>query len=226
MKKNYIAHDELYKRLKAEGKPGWSTQEHIQEKIAECLTEYAPRCGKLLELGCGDGEFSLKLAEKGFDIYGVDISPTAITWAQEKAKAYNVKADFRVGNVLDLKDYNDNCFDFVLDGSCLHCIIGEDRKLCLTSVYRVLKPGGFFHVRTMCGEIRDETDKRMFDPKSRCLIRKGNIAFRYIGLVEDILNEIRMAGFHILHWVVKKGSKKPKHHNYQGERLLVAAIKP
>lgn len=226
MKTDYAAHDELYKRLKAEGKSGWSTSEHIQQKVDECLIEYAPKTGRLLELGCGDGKFSLELAKKGFDVYGVDISRTAIAWAIEKAKIYNLKADFRVGDVLNLKGYNDEYFDLVIDGSCLHCIIGKDRNLCLNSVYRVLKPGGFFHVRTWCGEIKDEETRKTFDPVSRCLIRQGDIAYRYIGLAEDILDEIRTAGFDILHYEVKKSSEKPKLHTTKGERLLVAAIKP
>lgn len=53
----------------------------------------------------GAGEIALWLVEKGYEIYGVDIAPTAITWAQENAKEHNIKADFRVGDVLDLQDY-------------------------------------------------------------------------------------------------------------------------
>ena len=226
MKTDYAAHDDLYKRLIAEGRSGWSTAEHIQQKVDECLEKYAPKTGRLLELGCGDGEFSLRLAKKGFDIYGVDISPTAISWAREKAQKYNLKAEFNVGDVLNLKGYADDFFDFVLDGSCLHCIIGKDREQCLKSVYRVLKPGGFFHVRTMCGEIQDEETRKTFDPVSRCLIRQGDIAYRYIGLAEDILDEIRTAGFNILHSEIKKGSKNLKHLQFKSDRLLIATIKP
>jgi len=210
MRTNYIGHDNAYKKKKTEGMPGWATAEGIQENIA-CLKEvlrakYVPKSGNLLELGCGAGNLTLWLAKKGYNAYGVDISPTAIAWAQEKAGERNIKADFRVGSVLDLKDFPDDFFDFVLDGYCFHCIIGEDRKLFLASARRVLKPGGFFHVVTMCGEIPEDL-KKDFDPESRCLIQ-NEIATRYIGLPEDILDEIRYADFHILHWEVKTSKDK------------------
>lgn len=100
MKTDYIGHDEAYKKRKAEGRPGWATAEVAQENIAtleEVLqAEYVPKSGKLLELGCGAGNITLWLAEKGYDVCGVDIAPTAIAWAQGKAKEHNIKAHFRV----------------------------------------------------------------------------------------------------------------------------------
>lgn len=226
IKTDYAAHDELYKRLRAEGKPGWSTPEHIQDKIKEGLSEHAPKSGKLLELGCGDGALSLELVVRGYDVYGVDISPTAIEWAQEKSRERNLQADFRMGDVLDLKEYQDVYFDFVFDGSCFHCIIGDDRKSFLASAYRVLKHRGFFHVRTMCGDPQDEETLKTFDKESRCLIRAGDIAYRYSGLANVILDEIKSSGFHVIEWKVRRGSKDPKHHASGFDALLVAATKP
>jgi len=171
--------------------------------------DYVPKKGRLLELGCGAGNITLWLAGKGYDVCGVDIAPTAITWAKEKARELNLPADFQVGNVLDLKDYHDNSFDFLLDGHCFHCIIGEDRKLFLANARRVLKPKGFFLVSTMCGEVVNKELKKQFDPQSRCLISKGT-ATRYIGLAEDIVDEIKGAGFHILYRQVqpRKGEEE------------------
>ena len=117
-------------------------------------------------------------------------------------------------------------FDFVFDGSCFHCIIGEDRKDFLASAYRVLKHGGFFHVRTICGDPWDEETLKTFDKESRCLIREGDIAYRYVGLAQDIIKEITDAGFHILEWETGKGSTDPNHHGFGMDRLLVAARKP
>ena len=162
--------------------------------------------GKLLELGCGAGNLALALADKGFDIYGIDISPTAILWAKEKKEEKNLKAEFKVGNVLDLP-YPDNFFDVIVDGHCLHCIIGKDRKLFLHNALSTLKPNGLFIVMTMCNNPTDPEIKKDFDYDSRCLIRNG-IAGRYIGLAEDILEEIKDANFNILHWEIEYANEK------------------
>ncbi len=105
-----------------------------------------------------------------------------------------------------LKEFKDNFFDFILDGHCLHCIIGKDRKIFLRNVHRVLKPGGIFIVMTMCGEVKGRNLKKYFDEKTRLII-KNRIAVRYIGLAEDILREINDQGFKIIKWKIKKGNR-------------------
>lgn len=206
MRIDYAWHEKVYQKFKADGKVGWNTRiSHTEfQAIFErgLQAEYVPKNGKLLELGCGPGDYSLWLAEKGYEVAGVDIAPTAIEWVQEQAQERQLQIDFRVGNVLNLKDYPDNFFDLVLDGHCFHCIIGTDRPLFLASALRVLKPGGFFYTDNMCGEIRDPEIRTYFDPTTRCLVKYG-IVSRYIGVVEDIVDEIRHAGFHLLHWEVR-----------------------
>jgi 2-polyprenyl-3-methyl-5-hydroxy-6-metoxy-1,4-benzoquinol methylase len=223
MKTDYVFHDDAYKKRKVEGRQGWATQEQVDdylsvlEKVLQ--TDYAPKSGKLLELGCGDGANSLWLAKKGYEVYGVDIAPTAIEWAKEKIKNQDIEADFRIGNVLDLKEYEDKFFDLVLDGHCFHCIIGADREDFLKNVLRVLKLDGFFIVSTMCGDVTHEDMKKHFDPESRCLVY-GELATRYIGLPEDILGEIRAAGFNIVSFTVQ-----PKKDENDCDTLWVVAMK-
>ena len=224
MKTHYSGHDEVYKKLKDEASQGWATTEQVNEYLAildkTLNARFTPNNGKLLELGCGDGANIISLGKRGHDLYGVDIAPTAIEWAKEKAKNNRVKADFQLGNVLDLKNYYDNYFDFVLDGHCFHCIIGEDRNLFLSSVFRVLKRKGFFHVCTMCGEITSTELQKQFDLQSRCLIR-NDVAIRYIGFPDDILDEIRDSGFEILHWEIE-----PRKDQEELDDLVVVAVKP
>jgi ubiquinone/menaquinone biosynthesis C-methylase UbiE len=154
---DYFWHDEVYKKLRLQGKKDWATDEQFEEfrlKMEQVLTwEHIPREGSLLELGGGAETNSLWLAEKGYDVHGVDISPTAIEWAKEKAEKESIQVRFSVGNVLNFKDYPDTRFDLVLDGHCLHCIIGKDRARFYSSVLRVLKPGGSFLVYTICEEV-------------------------------------------------------------------------
>lgn len=104
-----------------------------------------PKTGKVLEIGCGAGDVSLLFAERGFQVSGIDISATAIEWAKEKASNARLKANFEVGDVTNLGRWEDGTFDIVVDGHCLHCIIGDDRSEVLKETYRVLKPNGIFY---------------------------------------------------------------------------------
>ena len=206
MKTKYDAHDEIYKTRRATGKPGWQDSDSLENTLARLagkLTNvYVPQSGRALELGCGAGDQSLLLSEMGYDAHGVDISPTAIDWAREKAVKRRLQAKFQVGSVLDLAGFADDYFDLVLDGYCFHCIIGPDRARFLASARRVLKPKAVLHVATMCGEVTSESLLAKLDLESRCVLDQDGVATRYVGLPEDILTEIQSAGFQVLEWNV------------------------
>jgi SAM-dependent methyltransferase len=193
------------------GEPGWRDQKGVQENIDHMKQfmagAHVPKKGAFLALGCGAGNNVLWLADEGFEIHGIDISPTAIAWANEKAKEQNVRADFQVGSVLDLKEYADDFFDVVLDDACLHCIIGDDRRLCLASVHRVLKRGGVFHVQAGCDgpgpgwKAAVAQGHFVWDSPTHCMLLRG-AAWRYLGPAEAIMDEVRSAGFQIMQWAV------------------------
>lgn len=144
---DYAGHDRQYLRRKDVGLPGWNTEQVAQENIAQLqldlVQSHMPQSGDLLEVGCGDGDLSLWLAGKGYRVHGIGISPTAIEWAKDKALKRTIKAEFVVGDVRALEVYAKDSFGVVLDGYCLHCLIGDaDRKMFLNNVHRVLRPGG------------------------------------------------------------------------------------
>lgn len=202
MRTNYVGHDLAYQQRRAEGAIGWDDAKDLAEHVATIEHLFAigsiRRGGKLLELGCGAGNVSLHLASEGFEVQGVDIAPSAIAWARDRAVAARLVAEFHVGDVLDLAPFADAEFDVVVDGHCLHCIIGDDRARFFASARRVLKPGGWLTIHTMCGDPTNDIVRDQFDPDSRCLVRDG-IARRYLGTVEDIEREVGAGGFRIAH---------------------------
>jgi 2-polyprenyl-3-methyl-5-hydroxy-6-metoxy-1,4-benzoquinol methylase len=198
---NYPGHDRQYRLRREAGQSGWDTADGIAATLTELAREFdsphTPKSGDLLEMGCGAGDLSLFLASRGYNVTGVDISPFAIEWAREKTAEAGIQASFHVGDVRDLAAFADASFDLVLDGQCLHCIIGEeDRTAFLRSAYRVLRPGGVLHLRTMCGDPRTPGLQDGFDAETRCQIR-GSVAVRYVGYPDVIAHEVEAAGFEI-----------------------------
>jgi 2-polyprenyl-3-methyl-5-hydroxy-6-metoxy-1,4-benzoquinol methylase len=55
---------------------------------------------KAIDLGCGAGNYAIYLASIGFDVTGVDLSPTAIKIAKENAKKKGVTSNFLIADVL------------------------------------------------------------------------------------------------------------------------------
>jgi arsenite methyltransferase len=114
------------------------------ERIIAALwpTGSPPAGTELIELGCGPGFYSCRLAERfqHISVTGVDRSRNQLRWARERAAAQALRnCTFECVNVLQLP-CPDTCFD-VLIASRLFTVLPE-RQRAVAEMYRVLKPGG------------------------------------------------------------------------------------
>ncbi len=78
--------------------PGWDVGRpcsHLVRAVED--TTFKP--GRAIVLGCGSGTNAIYLASKGFEVTGVDVSPTALAIAAEKARKADVEVDWMVADV-------------------------------------------------------------------------------------------------------------------------------
>jgi len=161
-----------------------------------------PRSGKLLELGCGAGNLSIELAKRGFEVYGVDFSESAISWAKVNAASELQNINFNVADVSDLSLYADSTFDVVYDGNCFHCILGEKRAVALSEWKRVLKPSGMLFISSLCASQEDLVFPAEFNASTRILSEAG-VPYRFIPTPEAIVTELQTTGFQIVNQLVR-----------------------
>ena len=97
---------------------------------------------KAADLGCGAGNYSVWLAQQGFNVTGFDISENAIKHAQNLAMKKGMSCHFIATDLTgDLKLYNEN-FDFAFDWEVLHHVFPEDRQHYLKNVHDILRSTG------------------------------------------------------------------------------------
>ncbi len=94
---------------------------------------------KLLDIGCGTGIFSLKLANASCDVEGVDVSRSMVEFSRDKAKSLDRKTTFHVMDGTSLH-FADNTFDAALSVTAIEFV--ENRKALVSEAIRVVKPGG------------------------------------------------------------------------------------
>lgn len=97
--------------------------------------------GRVLDVGCGTGEHALLAAGKGLQATGIDVAPTAIGLAREKAARRSLDARFEVWDALDLPAFGEQ-FDTVLDCGLFHGFDDDDRAQFVASLGAVVVPGG------------------------------------------------------------------------------------
>ena len=100
----------------------------------------------MLEVGCGIGLEAVFLAHQGFRVTGIDLGPRAISTARKLARLMNVRAQFRVANVLKLP-FPRGRFDAAIDRGCFHLVSPAERVAYATEMHRVLKRRGRLIVR-------------------------------------------------------------------------------
>ncbi len=102
---------------------------------------------RVLEIGCGRGDFSIWLAGKYRDalITGVDFSEAAIATAQKRASLGGSRAQFKVEDAEALS-FADGGFDCVFSCECMEHVPHPERMA--REIHRVLSPGGQFILTT------------------------------------------------------------------------------
>jgi len=98
--------------------------------------------GRAIELGCGTGVNAVWLAARGFATTAIDLSPTAIARARDRARAAGAEVAFVVGDVFDREVLPAGPVEFVFDRGVFHVMDGDARAAFVARVAELLVPGG------------------------------------------------------------------------------------
>ncbi len=118
--------------------PGWDVGRPCTH-LVKAVEDAAFKPGRAIVFGCGSGTNAIYLASKGFEVTGVDVAPTALAIAAEKAQKANVKVDWLLADVVSLPELQP--YDLIFDRGCYHHICQYDSPGYVEALRRLSRAG-------------------------------------------------------------------------------------
>lgn len=114
------------------------------EYIVKLFEKHDVKPNNILDLACGTGNITIPLSKSGYSMYGIDISESMLTIAENKARSNKCKIKFIQQDIrkLNLSEKFD-AVTCACDG--INYIIEEKELIhALSRIYNVLNDGGIF----------------------------------------------------------------------------------
>lgn len=116
-----------------------------RENVIAIIKKYAnSKHKKILDIGCGTGEYGKMMQKNGYKVVGIDKSETQINQAKQLIEAYE-------GDATNLP-FEDKSFDICTMIIMIQQLSKEDRIKAFEEVYRVLKTNGILIIKTCSHE--------------------------------------------------------------------------
>lgn len=109
--------------------------------------------GTVLDVGVGNGRNAVILAQAGFAVTGIDISPSAIALARHNATLHKADYEVAVEDFLSLKQ-NQQSYDIVVDCGLFHHLRKQQWSAYIQSIQQIIAPGGYFFLKAFSTDSR------------------------------------------------------------------------
>jgi SAM-dependent methyltransferase len=139
----------------------WDSGQPSRE-LQRILAEYPIAPCPTLEIGCGTGTNAVFLAERGFRVTALDLSPLAIEQARQRAKRASADVNFLVADLLKPPSIG-RTFEFVFDRGVYHAVRRAGLDGFLRTLAGLTAPGSLYLV--LAGNANDPEDPEIGPPR-------------------------------------------------------------
>jgi ubiquinone/menaquinone biosynthesis C-methylase UbiE len=114
----------------------------MYDTVAEAAVA-GPPAPRVLEIGCGTGNLTRRLTERGATVTAIDINPDMLAVAQAKLSNMSSKVEFREMAAAEIADrFGAGSFNAIAATLALSEMSEDEQAYVLNAAYRVLRPGG------------------------------------------------------------------------------------
>ncbi|MFQ6673827.1 MAG: corrinoid protein-associated methyltransferase CpaM [Fidelibacterota bacterium] len=114
------------------------------DRVYDRLVSHIDGKQKVLDIGCGTGTLSLKAAQRGATVKGIDPNAQMLEVARKRVDATNFPGSVELSEmgVAELSGEISESYDAVVSGLCFSELSNDEITYTLQEVKRILKPGG------------------------------------------------------------------------------------
>jgi demethylmenaquinone methyltransferase/2-methoxy-6-polyprenyl-1,4-benzoquinol methylase len=154
---------------------------------------------RVLDIGCGTGALSLRAAERGARVMGIDVNPEMLAMAKKRIEGGGLaeRVQVREMGVAEIDSLERGSFDVVMSGLCFSELGENEIAFALREIRRILSAGGLLMI---ADEIRPSN---LLSRIAHGLIRVPLVALTYLitGLtthaLDNLPERVTDAGFSI-----------------------------
>ncbi len=132
-----LAYDAWYRW----GTPPWVGD--ARSELVRLVEDGTLKPGRAIDLGCGEGDNAIFLAQHGFEVTAVDFAPAAIAKARRKAQLTGVEVDFAVDDLTALRTVHGE-FDLIVDYGTLDDLSPRQRDRYVREILPLTREGSRF----------------------------------------------------------------------------------
>ena len=129
--------ENIYKKSKGDAENIPWAQMQTDKFLAEYLNLHVGN-GKAIVVGCGLGDDALALEDAGFTVTAIDISETAIAWAQERYDYTDI--NFFIQDIFELPSDMLGQYDFVFESRTIQSLPLEFRNKIIQAISSLMAP--------------------------------------------------------------------------------------
>jgi len=123
-----------------EGREKWLEPEPF---VVSLLPQFKKEgVNKVLDLGFGVGRHAILLTRGGFDVYGVDTSPTGAQYTKQWSEKENIHIKLTLGN-MDHLPFNSGAFDLILAWNVIYHGMSDTIHQAVCEIERCLRLNGY-----------------------------------------------------------------------------------
>ncbi|HEY9809975.1 MAG TPA: methyltransferase domain-containing protein [Halomicronema sp.] len=139
---NMVDDYQFWQQRYEEEKTGWDIGQPAPPFVSFLNSTDSITPGRVAVLGCGKGYDAILFASKGYQVFGFDFAPAAISEARKNAAKKGVSIEFFQRDIFELEKEFLGSFDYVVEHTCFCAISPSKRTDYVQLVKSLLRPNG------------------------------------------------------------------------------------